>query len=160
MNPRTVHAVAAALVEVTNTAANPAVTESVAFQAAQHVTLLCPTTEFELAHPGDDYCGTAPTSSGYNPYVVPQSESFIVTAIDIHTWNSFDQTGFGPCTESAYEEIFSFATGTPGEWDVPANVGFVHLEYPTGGIVFGPGTSVGFATSNTGCYANAIVYGI
>jgi len=80
MNPKTVHAVAAALVQVTNTASNPVVTQTVGAQAENLVHLHC----------GAALSGTFATCIRYLPdqsfipnFTIPAGESLVVTGVDL-----------------------------------------------------------------------------
>jgi len=137
MNPRTVHAVvAAALVQVTNTAANPAVTQSVGAQAGNMVHLSCPVTlertNFACFH------FLANGSDPVESYTVPAGESLVITSLDVTPKD---------------------LTGCPGNYDLfvgtPSQVGaflFVtttnalvttHFAYPYG-LVIGEGITPTF----------------
>jgi len=79
-NPRTVHAVAAALVQVTNTASNPVVTQSTANQAAQIVHLVCNLDNNSNNQNCTLVSPQSVLSNGGPPYVVPASESFVINS--------------------------------------------------------------------------------
>jgi hypothetical protein len=85
-NPKTVHALAAALVQVTNTATNPVVTAEVSRTAAQTVSLYMgqnndgSRTPFLEMIPGGGVNSDA--------YVVPDGESLVITEIDIQARNA------------------------------------------------------------------------
>jgi hypothetical protein len=144
MNPRSVHAVAAALVQVTNTASNPVVTQSTSQQATQLVQMTCNiTTSPDERGNGSALCGT-----------VPSNQSLVVTAVDIVLRNDlgFCVTGktypeslqIGESSTVAYTWILSFngATYSPT----------THFTYPSG-IVFPPNSTLD-ATESGGCPAN------
>ena len=126
--PRAAHAVAAALVQVSNTTENPAITQSVPSQASRLVYL---TTNL----PPNTSSGFF---SGGVAYSLPAGESLVVTAVDITP--SFE------CTTGAYLFILtgnnSFGLGSADDsmmWNLsPPNTG--HFTYPSG-IVFAPGSS-------------------
>jgi hypothetical protein len=78
-NPKAVHAVTAALVQVTNTASNPVVSSEVSLAPAQIVELACTTgAECFQVQPG----GGVTSISGY---VVPAGKTLVITDIDIYT---------------------------------------------------------------------------
>ena len=135
--PRAAHAVAAALVQVTNTAANPAITQSVPSQAAQLVRLFAILSPNTAA--GDFFSALTAGQQESSQYSVPNSQSLVVTAIDV--------TPPAGCATGVFG--FKLASGLP-IWTASApNTG--HFEYPSG-IVFSSGTllSVEFASaSNT-----------
>ena len=145
MNPKTVHAVAAALVQVTNTASNPVVTQSTTQQAAQIVQLTCT---------GD---GSSCTDVSGNAFGVPLGKSFVLTSIDITA--SLLPSNF-LCTTSSnasliWETEFAGVGGTYS-WVVPANSGTVHLTYPSG-LVFGETSKL--HTSNGLCSISMLLSG-
>jgi hypothetical protein len=80
-NPKAVHAVTAALVQVTNTASNPAVTQSVGAQAGNMVHLSC-TAYMEFGNAG---CAqvSADGSAASLDYTVPVGESLVITSVDL-----------------------------------------------------------------------------
>jgi hypothetical protein len=72
--PRVVRAVTAALVEVVNTSANPAITQDISKQASQIVTLLCTSlTCVQVDQHGVPSIGQ---------YVVPSTQSLVITSLD------------------------------------------------------------------------------
>ena len=113
--PKAMRAAAAALVEVANTGAAPALTLDISKSASQHVELFC--------GPFSDHCVIG---NNMTPYVVPTSQSLMVTSVDIST------AGTGG------KDILSIFTpsGTARNiWAAP-NDGFTHsFQYPSG-IVF------------------------
>ncbi len=80
--PRAVHALAAALVQVVNTTANPAITQDTSRQASQIVTLLCQT---QSVYPTPFACIQIDSHGQDAPtlvYTVPSSSNFILTSLD------------------------------------------------------------------------------
>jgi hypothetical protein len=148
-NPKTVHAVAAALVEVTNTASNPVVTQSTSQQATQLVQLSCNiATSPDARGNGSALCGN-----------VPSNQSLVVTAVDIALRNDLDfcVTG-GTYAESlqvagsssvAYTWTLSFNGATFGPT--------THFIYPSG-IAFPPNSTLD-AVESGGCPANFEITG-
>jgi hypothetical protein len=123
VTPRAAHALAAALVQVANTSANPVVTQSVPSQAAQLVGLIgyvAPnvTTGQSL------YVAGGPEIVGYS---VPNDRSLVVTAVDI-------TPPFG-CTN---DTIGIGLVGVANYTVSAPNTG--HFKYPSG-IVFPSGTA-------------------
>jgi hypothetical protein len=126
--PRAAHAVAAALVQVSNTTENPAITQSVPSQASRLVYL---TTSL----PPNSSSGFF---SGGVKYTLPAGQSLVITAVDI--------TPSLECTTGAYLFILignnSFGLSSTDDnmmWNLsPPNTG--HFTYPSG-IVFAPGSS-------------------
>ena len=158
MNPTTVHALAAALVQVTNTASNPVVTESVNHQAAQMIELTCNMTVVE-PRGGNGQCFLlSPTTGNAGvPYVVPANQSLIITAVDIVSDNfrNFCVPGevYGENLQVAGTGIVPYSRS----WDLsfigtsrfgPTN----HFSYPSG-LVFAPNSTL-IPEEDSGCAAN------
>jgi hypothetical protein len=125
--PRAAHAIAAALVQVTNTTANPAITQSTATQASQVINLgsqgnssLTFTQTFHEAIP--------PFST---PYLTPAAQSLVITDIDISG---------SACGAGAAFEITSPAT-TPIYWYIPPGTTTNHFSYRSG-LVIPPSTGL------------------
>jgi len=143
MNPRTVHAVAAALVQVTNTASNPVVTQNTNQQATQLLQMGCniTTTPDERGN-GSAICGT-----------VPSNQSFVVTAVDIALKDDYDFC----VTGNTYDEslqiggtnsiVYTWTLSFNGQTYSPTT----HFIYPSG-IAFPPDSVVEAAESG-GCPA-------
>jgi hypothetical protein len=143
--PRAAHALAAALVQVANTASNPAVTQGIGNQAAQIV-------EIECGYlPGGNYligCVAVPpigllvAPPQYSQYTVPGSETLVVTAVDIL---SFSASSIGsPCVSPAFVQLLTDNqddTSNRKSWIVASGAGTAHYVYPSG-ILFPPGTSI------------------
>jgi hypothetical protein len=129
--PRTVHAIAATLVQVTNTTANPAVTQDTSREASQiiHLTTLGkanvqPATMTELHQ-------YIPGGTFGPPYVVPAGQNLVITSIEASVLtpgnnflNLYDNTTIG---QREY-------------WYLPT-VGLTQLTFPSG-FVFPAGSSV------------------
>jgi hypothetical protein len=146
--PRAAHAVVAALVQVSNTAAAPALTQNVPTFASQTVTLYTNTT------PGDftDFAGFAQLTpqggivSGFN-YVTPSNESLVITSIEFIPY-----TGTGTADLELYNTSASpYYQNYEGWRKMPAG-SITNLQFPNG-IVIGPniapGLSVGPLSSTT-----------
>jgi hypothetical protein len=138
-NPRAVHAVAAALVQVTNTASNPVVTQSV-----------------EQINQVQVFCGVGPCkdSSG-NVYVIPSNFNLVVTAIDL-TGCASNQT------TAVLQQVSPPPFSTPGfpriPITLPATTNTTHLIYPSG-IQFSGMTTLSFSASPACDTAGATLYG-
>jgi hypothetical protein len=79
--PKAAHAVAAAMVQIVNTAANPAITHETALQASQLIYL---TTTFATTINGDTpFQPYMPGGSVGPNFTVPAGQSLVVTAIDL-----------------------------------------------------------------------------
>jgi hypothetical protein len=143
MNPRTVHAVAAVLVQVTNTASNPVVAQGIDKQATQIVELTCGYTLVPKAP--DNVCSLENadgTPGGTTYYTVPNGQSLVIDSVDITTGI---QAGT-PCGSSAFVELSVENPATTQElarewWLLPAGTGTAHYVYPSG-IVLPGGTGV------------------
>jgi hypothetical protein len=82
LSPKAAHAVAAALVQVTNTIANPAITQPTVTTAAQQVMLTPPGGE-AVACCGYTSLVQAVAAGDFTlPYVVPAGQNLIVTGMD------------------------------------------------------------------------------
>ena len=135
MNPRTVHAVAAALVQVTNTASNPVVTQSIGQQAAQSIDLEC----VPSITPGNGTCRLV--TNGFpdsTPYVVPANQSLVITAVDVYTFVADNEAVNGlPACNAGREDTVNTSGGSPLVWEIVNNTSPTHFTYPSG-VVFGP----------------------
>jgi hypothetical protein len=138
--PRTVHAIAAALVEVTNTASNPVVTQSIGQQAAQSVYLSC----YPASGSGNGTCYSV--SNGVQsgtPYVVPANESLAVTAVDVYTYVADHEValGYPACNAGREDAIFVNGGGAILIWEIVDDTSPTHFTYPSG-VVFGPSSTL------------------
>jgi hypothetical protein len=129
--PRGVHAIAAALVEVTNTTANPAVTEDISRQASQivHLTTLgkanvFPATMTQLHQ-------YIPGGTFGPPYVVPVGQNLVITSVEASVFTAGNN----------YLNLYDNTTiGQREYWSLP-NVGLTQLQFPSG-FVYPAGSSV------------------
>jgi hypothetical protein len=131
--PRAAHALAATLVQVANTSANPAVTQNVSSQVSQLVSL------YGSESVGDPI-GTngyfAFVSSGtFDPYSVPPSQSLVITDIDTIpegcTGNGIFQLNLSPSVGGNFgRNLVNLSFQGPVT---------PHLQYRSG-IVFPPGS--------------------
>lgn len=149
--PRAAHAIAATLVQITNTAASPAVAQDVSKLASQQITLL--TTE--AASPGVNTRLSQVAANGAvspDTYVVPAGQSLIVTSIDV------TPTAPGSGTNSV--TISNSPPGYQIETFVVTNSVTTMLQFPTG-IVFPAGESlvIGSPTFSSGGSFTAFVRG-
>ena len=132
--PRAAHAVAATLVQVVNTAANPAITQDTSKQASQIVTLVCnPVVTF----PSSSACIQVDGHGQYSqiqPYAVPPTASLVITGLDYDpngapsgqgTLSILDQTNAVPI-DNAFENI-----GVPN-FSLPLQV-----QFPSGIVLAG-----------------------
>jgi hypothetical protein len=129
--PREVHALAAALVEVTNTTANPAVNEDISRQASQivHLTTLGkanvqPATMTQLHQ-------YIPGGTFGPPYVVPAGQNLVITSIEASVFTAGDN----------FLNLYDNTTiGQREYWSLP-NVGLTQLQFSSG-FVYPAGSPV------------------
>lgn len=82
--PRAAHAIAATLVQIVNTTANPAITQDTSKQASQIVTLVCrPVVSFPTSNACIQIDGRAHYSPT-QPYAVPANSNFVLTSFDYY----------------------------------------------------------------------------
>jgi hypothetical protein len=168
--PRAAHAVVAALVQVTNTAQTPVVTQTIGAQAAQIVQIQCGAVPGPPDRPSLSFDGcSAVTAAGLtqqrqngSTYVVPGTTTLVVTSVDLEI--GIDR--ISPCTSPAFVGLTAFIPIKDGIqqvfrkfWIVPAGAGTVHYVYPSG-ILFTEGTILGgFENSLSSCGVMADLHG-
>lgn len=141
--PRAAQAVAAALVQVTNTTANPVVTESTTKSASQLV--LLQTLAGGAIAPGSTaqmnrfVPGVGPTGT---PYTVPAGQSLVITEMDINAYTS----------AGAYILLRSVSGSQVNEAVSPTRVGSQQMVFSSG-IVFTAGDEV--QVQNAGSFSAA-----
>lgn len=145
--PRAAHAIVAALVQVTNTTANPAITQVTAQQASQlvHLQSLISVTVNPTSGCGQDF-GACPSmiqidSHGFyansgNPYVVPAGENLVITSILFSP--NVNNSG-NPNWEVQLGPAPGHLSGNYGNWNV---AGYFTTELHPTGIVVGPGLTL------------------
>jgi hypothetical protein len=147
--PHAAKAVAAALVQVTNTASNPAITQSANSQAAQAVDLLIRAlgpdhlTGMDLEQPNGEPAG---------PYTIPGNQNFVITAVD------FTPSYTNPSQCSAGFEVDLYGSFVLRKLWVVSGPTTVHLAYPTG-FVLPPGASPEVYNSSSSCTLNVEMHG-
>jgi len=127
--PKSAHAVVASLVQVVNTAANPAITQDTSRQAAQVVSLYC------AESPA--LCNQIPEGGGITgtTYTVPAGFHLIITSVDIFVITPFTSPG----TQMYLQNTSS---GEPYEYfNVPAGSAGASYNLASG-ISVGPGTGL------------------
>lgn len=141
--PRAAHAIAATLVQVTNTASNPAVAQSPNTQAAQLVNLGLSSVTIPLSGGLNYFVPTTGAGVGQS-YSVPANQSLVVTDIDVSPTNCTSGPNFflySAASSQFVGDIFfgnlQFSTGIS-----------THIEYHSG-FVFPPGSIPGGAVN--GC---------
>ena len=144
--PRTVHAVAAALVEVTNTSSNPVVTQTTGAQATNMVHLQCGFNMNDKISPCWQITSTGALNAQPNtPYTVPSPNYLVITAADVAP------TSNGGGTPSCPGDYFATIGNNTNTFN-PINFLTVttsnalvttHFTYPPpSGIVIASGTNV------------------
>jgi hypothetical protein len=139
-NPRTTHALVAALVQVSNTAAAPAITLDVSRLASQNVQLLCVGTQ-NCAQILPDGSSPVPT------YIVPAGSSLVITTVRINT------AGSG---SAQLNQVSGSGESTRESWTFAAGGSF-EVQYPSG-IVFSSGSDI-FINSVTPPFIEAFLSG-
>ena len=149
MSPKTVHAVAAALVEVTNTSSNPVVTQTTGAQAANMVHVKC---VFTNGNNRITPCTSYITSAGVfeSSYTVPSGNYLVITAADVLPV----QGDIAECPGNYFAAIVSNVPSSEAllGFSTSDNPVTNHFAYPPpSGVVIPPGTvlSAGGAISNT-----------
>lgn len=140
LTPKTTQALVAALVQITNTTSNPAITEDVSKSASQAVNLTCA------------YDGNAqPVCRIYGTdlqYVVPAGKSLLVTTVDIN-----------PAGGVSEYVALAYVSGNnavqPAQYT--AISGFGHYAYPSG-LVFPSGVSPYFSATAQSTSVNLYGY--
>lgn len=124
--PKAAHGLVAALVQVTNTAAAPAITQDVSRLASQSVQLIC-------VGPSD--CSQVlPDGSSPAPfYTVPAGCNLVITTVQINMANS---------GVAELHQLSNSGFWFREDWTLPAGGSF-QFEYPSG-IVFSSGSNLGF----------------
>ena len=146
VTPRAAHALAAALVQVSNTTANPAITQSAISQASQLVLLSANV----LPNSTASFFSTGANNIPFNSYTVSSTQSLVVTAVDI--------TPSVGCETGWYHFVLdgNNVLDPAMMWTLSApNTG--HYPYPSG-IVFQPNSqpqiSFSHASTTSGDCAN------
>ena len=122
--PKAAHALAATLVQVTNTPANPAITQSVPSQAAQLVHL----SQTTIGGQTSTFVSILPNGTLVPGYVVPANQYLVIASADV--------TAFGCPATSVYLEVGNQAIQ---QWNV-SGANTAHFDYPSG-IVLAPGST-------------------
>lgn len=145
--PRTAHAVAAALVQVTNTSSNPVVAQTMPLMASQLVELYGNT----LPSPSYYYQFNVITPNNENipGYSIPQNQTLVITSADITPYNC-PTSYIGVTNVGLFQNIEN--TGVTiyprDSWTVSGQ-NTVHFSYPSG-ITLAGGISIGY-NNNSQC---------
>lgn len=161
--PRAAHAVAAALVQVTNGASNPVITQDIGQQATQMVHLYC------TGAPGlVPYCSAFGSNgaalSANNSYTVPGNQYLVITSVDLTaSYAPFAGASAGPCPATSYatlEATLSAQSFSINSWTLAINAPTTHFVYPPG-MTVGPGMQLSGLTTSTSvkCGVIAEIYG-
>ena len=138
VNPRAAHAIVATLVQVTNTTANPAITQDVKGQAAQLVELIT----VPFTPPGDNLVQLSielPIGQEQLSYVVPAGQNLVITSADVMASAAPNLSGT-LCTSQQLARLTN-GSGTFNNrslWMLAPGQGTAHFVYPSG-IVFPSG---------------------
>ncbi len=147
--PRAAHAIAASLVEVTNTTAYPVITQSTNLQASQIVELMVPqgaeiNQSSGLVAMRQFSLPAGPASA---PYTVPAGQNLVITGVELDV-------------ESAtYFSIYlPWGGGNFGISNAQLPVGFQQIKYPSG-IVVPAGSLVYCGTLYGGSVGDVLIHG-
>ena len=128
--PRAAHAVAAALVQITNTTANPGITQDATLAASQIVTLGIGPADLETGSepmqqylPGSGLTGTA--------YVVPAGQHLVITGLDVQIYFGSGTLSLGP----------GGGVGPVENFNLQSAQGTQQFQFPAG-FVFPAGSNV------------------
>ena len=147
--PQTAHAVAAALVQVTNTTANPAITQDTSKQAGQLIHLqasIPPSVSSPTLVTFISISAGLGSTANYN---VPGNQTLVIRSVDITPFE---------CPASPISQIELFNNiGTVKAWTV-AGATTNSFTYPSG-IPLGPGTNPQASTGGVGCSVVMDVFG-
>jgi hypothetical protein len=129
--PRAAHAIAATLVQMTNTSANPAIAQDVSKLASQNVILQSNISTAVLPNSSSTLFQILPNGTQM-PFVVPAGQNLVVTTVDVSALNG---TGV---TEAGIGNVVG--TGLRAAFYVPNGV-TTQFQFPNG-YVFPSGESV------------------
>ena len=163
--PRAAYAVAASLVQVTNTASSPVIAQGIGNQAAQIVQIECgdlPGTQT------NSHCFPMPASGVVPPdvggYRLPTGQTLVVTSVDILS----GAAAGSPCMSSALVSVVTsgssyIMTLVRKSWIVPSGAGTAHYVYPSGILVasnrVGIDTIIESVESNSPCTITLDMHG-
>jgi hypothetical protein len=139
--PRAAHAIAATLVQVTNTAANPAITQGTEKQAAQLVDL--------FAQPSSgEFFNVLPTGNFIYGYTIPSNQYLVITGVDVTP---------ATCQGSSSVTLVTSGSLEIKSWYVSGGI-TTHFDYPSG-ILLAPGLTPTASFSSTGCASFVQMHG-
>jgi hypothetical protein len=139
--PRAAHAIAATLVQVTNTAASPAITQGTEKQAAQLVDLFAQSSFSE-------FYNVLPTGNYVFGYAIPSNQYLVITGVDVTP---------ATCQGTISVSLVTSGTLEIKSWYV-AGPNTTHFDYPSG-ILLAPGLTPTAAFSSSSCIAFVQMHG-
>ncbi len=149
--PRAAHAIAATLVQVTNTTANPAVTQGTEKQAAQLLEIGCHAAILQTTP-----CVQSLPNGGIQQYV-PGNQNYVITETDLHSATSNGE----PCVSPSPIAVVLESNGAAGRyaWIIAPSAVTASYSYPSG-IVIPPGTTFAVAVTTGACqYVDIAIHG-
>jgi hypothetical protein len=136
--PRAARAIAATLVQVTNTPANPAITQGTEKQAAQLVDL--------FAQGSGGFYNVLPSGNYVSGYTIPSNQYLAITGVDV-------TPPF--CSGTVSVTLITSGTLELKTWYV-AGGNTTHFDYPSG-IVLAPGlTPTAAIQAPSGCFGTFV----
>jgi hypothetical protein len=138
--PRAAHAVAAALVQVTNTSSNPVVAQSTSTMASQLVELFNYTISTAANATVVPFNSVAPDGAYAPNYVVPANQSLVITSADLTFYGCLSAL-IGPATANLTLNGYFRAA-----WNVSGQ-STTQFIYPSG-LVLPGGSAVGFSDNS------------
>jgi hypothetical protein len=150
--PRAAHAIAATLVQVTNTISSPVPSLDVFKTASQNMTLYC--------DDQDDPCSTvgAGGSLANNPYVVPTGQTLVITELEINPPSGGRPSSNFVLTYDGSPFDCPAAPCQDPMWVVP-NDGLTHqFQFPNGVLWPAGQRIIGFSSTPSGVSAVARGY--
>jgi hypothetical protein len=148
LTPKATHGLVAALVQISNTAAAPAITLDVSKLSSQNVQLFCGQVCLQILPDG---------TYGAQKYIVPVGSSLVITTVQINTASSggtgdislFQQVDISG--QSSLRGTWTFAAGGTFQFQYPSGIvlsaGSNLLMYPIS-LPFGEAFLTGYLVSN------------
>lgn len=150
--PKSAHALAAALVEVTNTWTSPAITIDPSKAASQQILLETPASGTLQQGILTAMVQLSPTAGmpNQNAYVVPADQQLVVTGIDLILYSNL--------TTPAFLRINTLSGSYANEYFNQLNAGMHQFSFPQG-IVYPAGSSVMFDNTQGNSQMEVIIRG-
>jgi hypothetical protein len=152
VTPRAAHAVAAALVQVTNTAASPAITQDTSKRAGQLVELICGASTENVTQNSSSSCyefSLANASGPPPPYSVPTGQNLVITSVELN-----DSAGY---TGNNLLYLGDLAQGINYHQWAFSGPNTLQFQYPSG-IALSSGTAPVVASTNGGAFIQITGY--